>query len=200
MMKTLKGNMFGDVYNILMDYKGTPMELKTRMTEVFPREISKMNGKNVSLAFKHIVDNDFLTEYLWEYHFHLYFWKQSHQLDIKDLGIAVSKMIDIEYFEEPGWFNLEFLPVIDDCFMKCDNFGEVIDLIDALTLLHEKMPEVEVDSYIKKLEERAEFVEKRLPFSREGTFANIVRRDLRYFEEKSKLDIIEARREARETS
>lgn len=191
MMPRLKGDKFADVYNILMESKIPSKEFKEEMTAIIPREIELMSPASFTRAFKNIVEHGFLTEYLWEYHFHMAFWKRNDAMAIADIAVAVDKMIEIEYFDEPEFWNVEFLSSIDLNIQKCDNADDIIFLIEGLTNLGARMPEVEVQSFIKKLSERLSFVEHRLPLIQKGTFANIVRNDLKYYEEKRRLELLQ---------
>ena len=183
----LKGDDFGYVYNFIMKLDYVEESLKQDMTVLLPRELEYMNMSLLIEAFTLVVDHGFLNEYNWEYHFHMNMWKRPHEMNVRDYARAINTMIDIDYFEHIEFYNVEFLPYIGPHIAICDNSKDCLDLREALLRLKGIDKRIEIRSYVKKLEERADYVENKLPLVLGTSFPEFVKKDLKYYEEQEKL-------------
>ena len=185
----LKRDNFGKVYNILMKRGSLTDEEKKAYTEILPRELASMKPLTQVQAFELVVDNELLSEYNWHYHFHLNFWKLGNQLEIEGYARTIKKFIEIDYFDQPEFWNVEYLPGLDIAMQKCEDANLIKQLINVLAQAHKINNSIEVYSYIRKLEERANFVEFKLPMIKSGSFLGMVKKDLQYYEQKERLDL-----------
>lgn len=62
-----------------------------------------------------------MSEYNWHYHFHLNFWKLGNQLEIEGYARTIKKFIEIDYFDQPEFWNVEYLPGLDIAMQKCED-------------------------------------------------------------------------------
>lgn len=153
------------------------------MTELLPRELENMEPLTQVEAFELVIDNELLSEYNWHYHFHLNFWKLGNALGVEGYARCITKFVEIDYFEELEFWNVDFLPGIDIALQRSENPEHLNNLVNALVQAHGINNAVEVDSYVKKLQERIDFVEYKLPLIKTGSFIEIVKKDLSYFEQ-----------------
>lgn len=116
------------------------------------------------------------------------FWKLGNALGAEGYARCIKKFIEIDYFEELEFWNVEFLPGIDIALQMSENSTHLTQLKEILIQANAINNAIEVDSYVRKLQERIDFIEFKLPLIKSGTFIEIVKKDLTYFEEQQKLD------------
>lgn len=181
---SLKGKYFGYFYVDLLSRPDCTEELKIEMTKLLPRELESFSPNDIAASFKIVVDNDLLNERLWHNHFHIIFWRKPRFLRLENFPTLIDCMVKIDYLEETDWWNNSFLPNIDFYLNKALKVGPLTELIGSLERLSAAAPEIETQSYIKKLSERIVYLKTKHVLLQTAHFHKMVQQDLEYYKEK----------------
>lgn len=181
---SLKGKYFGYFFVDLLSRPDCSEELKVEMTKLLPRELETFSANDITASFKIVVDNDLLNERLWHNHFHIIFWRKPRFLRLENFPTLIDYMVKIDYLEETDWWNNSFLPNIDYYLNKSVKVEPLAELIASLERLNAAAPQIETQSYVKKLNERIVYLKTKYVLLQTAQFHNMVQQDLEYYKEK----------------
>ncbi len=181
---SLKGRYFGYLFVDLLSRPDCSEELKVEMTKLLPRELESFSPNDIAASFKIVVDNDLLNERLWHNHYHIILWRKPRFLRLENYPTLIDNMVKIEYLEETDWWNNSFLPNIDFFLNKAHKPDVLAELIGSLERLNAAAPQIETQSYIKKLSERIVYLKTKYVLLQTAHFHKMVQQDLEYYKEK----------------
>jgi len=190
---SLKGKNFAYFFNDLMTRKEMTDDMRVELAKLLPRELWRFNPDDLTLAFKHIVDYDLLSEHLWHRHFHILFWRRPLWLKLRNFPLIIDYMVKIDYLEEVEWWNESFLPSIDFYLPSLEDATVAERLIESLENLNGRQPAIEVENYVQKLSEKIDYLRNILPLHAKANFFTMVKNDLKYYKEKETAKMLQER-------
>lgn len=184
MHPSLKGRHFAAFFLHLMETESVPDSMKVELCKLLPRELGRFNQEDLAKAFTLVIKYDLLSDHLWHNHFHILFWRRTLWLGLKSMAEIIDGMVKIDYLQEVEWWNQSFLPAIDYFVDKLTEPKTADQLIESLKNLEAAQPEIEVKSYIKKLNDRVHYLNTQHVVYQNAQFYKMVLADLEYFKQK----------------
>lgn len=145
---TAKG--FGYTYISFLQSDKVSKEFKEKLSLRLPIHLHKLSPLMMTKCFEVTVENELMSEHLFDNHFYVLF-RNRVQWFAECYPSIINNLVQLEYFDDPEFWNIVFLPAIKKINFKNDS--ALTELIVALNNLNEKAPVIKVSEYIKYLED-----------------------------------------------
>ena len=156
------------------------------LLDQIPRYLKEMNGTSVINLFELMLEKEYIQDpldYLFEYHFFMYFWKKITNFSLHEMTRIIIGLKKMDYLKQDNEYILDdLLPALFDA-VKTVNKSEDVEeaLIEVENLVDDGIDHLDL-SYVKEeFKKRINFIDKKLKLINESNIINMVKTDIQEF-------------------
>lgn len=183
---------YAQLFVIMFDKFGdimTPAERELLVTQL-PRYLHKMHHTDIARMFTLCMNLGVIksnTDYLFEYHFMMIFWKFPGQFSLTEAADILEGLNKLQHFnDDKKFYEVEFIPRIMKKMILNNNNKELARFLEVIEpLKYYGIDEQLINDWCARIQARLMYVERKLHLVDKSQFVDIVRDDLRRFREKT---------------
>lgn len=156
------------------------------LLEQIPRYLKEMTPENVLTIFELLLKKSIIKDpldYLFEYHFFMYFWKKVTNFSLSQLTRIIKGLRQINYFKKDNEYIIDdLIPALINSVKIADS---VLDIEEAMSeiegFIGEGVDHLELDDVREEFQKRINFIEKKMKVVSESNIIFMVKKDIKEF-------------------